>query len=154
MKINALMTKLPDIQTCLVDHTLAHAAQLMSDHDIGALPVVDDAGLIVGMITDRDALMAAYESGRPLSEIVVRDAMSADVVSCHEDDRDEDVAKLMANAQVRRIPVVDDTRKLVGMVSLTDLAQAMRGGRDVTAHEVADTLAEVSKPRAQPRAGT
>lgn len=145
MRIGELMTR--DVRAVNSGNTLARAAQLMWDHDIGALPVVDDDGRVIGMITDRDACMAAYTRGQPLAEIIIADAMSTNVVTCGEDASDEEVAKLMASAMVRRIPVIDAHRRLVGMVSLTDLAHAMQRGRDVTAREVAETLAAVSAPR-------
>lgn len=145
MRIGEIMTK--DVRAVNGGHTLARAAQLMWDHDIGALPVVDDDGHVIGMITDRDACMAAYTRGQPLQEIVVSDVMSTNIVACSEDASDEEVARLMASATVRRVPVIDPHRRLVGLVSLTDLAQAMRAGRSVTAREVADTLADVTAPR-------
>jgi CBS domain-containing protein len=145
MKIARIMTK--DVRACNGSNTLARAAQLMWDHDIGAVPVVDDNGRVIGMITDRDACMAAYTRGQPLAEILVADAMSTDVVTCREDAGDSDVARLMANAKIHRLPVVDTDRKLIGIVSLNDLALAMRRSPDVTAFEVAETLASVCEPR-------
>lgn len=145
MRIHEIMTK--DVRAVNSSHTLARAAQLMWDHDVGAVPVVDDDGRVIGMITDRDACMAAYIRGQPLAEIAVADAMSTDVVACGEDARADEVAELMASAMVRRMPVLDGQRRLCGVVSLTDLAQAMLRGGDVTARDVAETFAAVSAPR-------
>ncbi len=145
MRAGDIMTR--DVRAIASTNTLARAAQLMWDHDIGALPVVDDDGRVIGMITDRDTCMAAYTRGQPLGEITVADAMSTQVVTCSEDDSDDEVARRMAQGMVRRLPVLDAHRRLVGMVSLTDLARAMHDGRDVTAREVAETFAAVSTPR-------
>lgn len=145
MKIARIMSR--DVRACNAGHTLARAAQLMWDHDIGAVPVVDDNGRIVGIITDRDACMAAYTRGQPLAEILVADAMSTDVVTCRDNATDDEVARLMASAKVRRIPVTDASRRVIGIVSLNDLALALRRGLGVTALEVAETLAAVCAPR-------
>lgn len=143
MKIASIMTR--DVQACRSADTLARAAQLMWDHDIGAIPVVDDNGHLVGIVTDRDACMAAYTRGQPLAAIPVADAMSTEVVACVKEANADEVERMMATAQVRRIPVIDATRRLIGIVSLNDLAGAMRR-REVTAVEVADTLAAVCEP--------
>jgi CBS domain-containing protein len=145
MKITEFMTR--DVQCCNASDSCARAAQLMWDHDIGACPIVDDRGGIVGMITDRDICMAAYTRGQPIGEIIVGDVMSANVVTCYEHQSDKDLAKLMSTGQIRRVPVVDRDRRPVGIVSLNDLALAMRRGRQVPAQEVAETLAAVCEPR-------
>lgn len=145
MKVNECMTK--DVRYCNAADTCGRAAQLMWDHDIGALPVVDDDGRVVGMITDRDICMAAYTRGQPLGEIVVGDVMSTNIVTCMQHANDKELAHAMSVGQIRRVPVVDGERRLVGIVSLNDLAFAMRRGRSVPASEVAETLAAVCEPR-------
>ena len=127
MKIADIMTR--DVRCCNTADMLARAAQLMWDHDIGALPVVDDGGRVIGMITDRDICMAAYTRGQPLAEMFVGDVMSTKVVTCVDTATDKEAARLMASGQIRRIPVVDANRNVVGIVSLNDLALAMRRGR-------------------------
>lgn len=144
MKIGRIMTT--DVRACNSADTLARAAQLMWDHDIGAVPVVDENGHLVGMVTDRDACMAAYTRGQRLADIPVVDVMSTNVVACVKEAKLDEVERLMATAKVRRIPVIDGMRRLIGIVSLNDLAIAMQR-REVTAVEVADTLAAVSEPR-------
>jgi len=145
MNIDRIMTK--DVRACNTGHTLERAAQLMWEHDLGSVPVVDDNGVVIGIITDRDALMAAYTRGQRLAEISVGDVMSTDIVTCRDNDNDKEVARRMANAKVRRIPVVDSDRKLIGIVTLNDLAQAMLRSPEITAIEVAETLAAVCEPR-------
>jgi CBS domain-containing protein len=145
MKISELMTRA--VQLCRPTDTLDRAAQLMWDHDIGALIVVDEPGQVVGVITDRDVCMAAYTSGLPLHEIDVARAMAKHVVTCSPEDSDEAVQATMAKHKIRRVPVVDDANHPVGMLSLNDLACTMARGRDVPASAVAGTLAAICEHR-------
>lgn len=145
MKISELMTRA--VQLCRPTDTLDRAAQLMWDHDIGALIIVDEPGQVVGVITDRDVCMAAYTSGLPLHEIEVSRAMSKHVVTCSPDDSDEAAQAMMAKHKIRRIPVIDDANHPVGMLSLSDLACTMARGRDVPASAIAGTLAAICEHR-------
>lgn len=145
MQIAQLMTT--DIQTCRQTDTLDRAAKLMWDHDIGALAVLDDAGMLIGVVTDRDACMAALMAGQPLHELRVSTAMSTHVVTCRPDDTVRAVAALMARHKIRRIPVVDDDQHPIGIVSLNDLALASARGRDIPRTEIADTLASICAHR-------
>jgi len=146
MKIARLMTK--DVKTCRHTDMLDAAVRLMWDCDIGSLPVTDDTGQLVGMITDRDACMAAFLQRQPLHDIAVSGAMTKHPVSCTTDDNDRDVAALMAKHKIRRIPVVDDTHRPIGMVSLNDLAIAMVRSREIPSNQVASTLAAICEHRA------
>lgn len=148
MNIGQLMTK--DLKTCRHTDLLDRAVKLMWEHDIGALPVVDDFGLLVGVVTDRDACIAAYMQRQPLQCVPVSVAMSKHVVTCTVDDTDEAVARLMAKHKIRRIPVVDEDQRPVGIVSIDDLALAMAKG-EIPSTEVAGTLAAISEHR--PRSG-
>jgi len=122
MFVADLMTKNPiSVRT---DQTLADAAQLMWDCDCGALPVVEgQAGKTVGMITDRDICMATWSRGSTPSQVRVMDAMSQDVVCCSEGDSLGRAESLMQSNQVRRLPVVDAEKRLVGILSLADIAR-------------------------------
>ncbi len=128
-----------DIQICRQTDMLDRAAKLMWDHDIGVLPVVDDGGLLVGIVTDRDACMAAFLQRQPLHAPPVSVAMSNHVVTCRSDDTDDVVAELMARHKIRRIPVVDDDQHPIGIVSLKDLPAA----------EIAGTLASICEHRVE-----
>jgi CBS domain-containing protein len=155
MKISELMTR--TVQVCRATDTLERAAGLMWDHDIGALPVVDEHGWVIGMITDRDACMAAYTCGGALRDIPVEVAMARHVVTCGADDSDTAVADVMAKHKIRRVPVVDTAHRPVGILSLNDLARTMAHGRDVPATAVAGTLAAICEhrdtaPNGQPHA--
>jgi CBS-domain-containing membrane protein len=150
MRIQDLMTE--RVSTCSAHDSLAKAAQIMWDFDCGAVPVTDEQGLVVGMITDRDIAMAAYLQGKPLVECRVFTVMSRDV-ECVSSDASPAMAELvMQRRQVRRLPVVDYDGKLVGIISLGDLAYYMAaeqsfGSDGMTWPAVAHTLAAVSTPR-------
>src|SRR5260221_14218074 len=135
MKIIQMMSR--DVKTCRPEDTLEQAAKLMWDHDIGSVVVVDEANQVVGMITDRDACMAAYTRGVPLFAIPVEVAMSTHVVTCHAEEAALGVARLMAKHKIHRIPVVDDPHHPVGLISLNDLAIAMTRLRDIPPTDVA-----------------
>ncbi len=145
MKIGQMMTK--NVKTCQPTDPLDVAVRLMWEHDIGAVPVVDEVGRVIGIVTDRDACMAALTQSQPLHRLPCRIAMAKQVVTCHVDDTDVAVARIMAKNKVRRVPVVDHDQKPVGMVSLNDLALATAKGRDVPATEIAGTLAAISEHR-------
>ena len=116
--ISEVMTT--DVQVVRPDETVQIAARFMADLDVGAIPVCDGTRL-QGMITDRDITIRATAEGRG-GDTPVRDVMTTDVVWCTEDDNTQDVLERMSDAQVRRIPVVDHDRNLVGIVALGDLA--------------------------------
>ena len=145
MRIWKLMTR--DVWTCRLDDNLDAAAREMWDHDIGALPVIDEHGRIAGVVTDRDICMATYTRGEPPKAIAVRDTMSPHIATCQADSDHGDVEALMRRLQISRIPVVDDMGRLVGIVTLRDLARAIEHHTDVEADEVAATLAAISAPR-------
>jgi CBS-domain-containing membrane protein len=115
------------VTVCYVGDNLSQAARLMADGDRGALPVLDDIGRVIGMVTDRDICLAAYRLGRPLAEISVRSTMSSRVYSCGPEDPLGLAEQLMRQHQVRRLPVVDPDGRPVGVLSLTDLARAACG---------------------------
>jgi len=117
-KISEVMTS--EVQIVRPDDTLQDAAAMMAEQDVGALPVCDGSRL-QGMITDRDIAVRAVANGRD-ADTPVREVMSEDVIWCSEDDGTQDVLERMGQRQIRRIPVVDANRNLVGIVSLGDLA--------------------------------
>jgi CBS domain-containing protein len=155
MKIEQMMSR--DVKSCRDREQLVKAVQLMWEHDIGSVPVLDDSGTLVGIITDRDCVMAAYTQGRRLDEIDIRTVMSGQVQTCQPTDTLESAAMAMKKAQVRRLPVVDKKNRLVGMVSLTDLSRAAESEpnqrvREQYMHQVELALAAVGRPRVPARA--
>lgn len=146
MKVEQLMQRA--VQACAPTDTLNRAAQIMWEHDCGCVPVVDDAGHAVGMITDRDVCMAAYTRGKTLGELDVATTMTALVQACRPGDTVREAESIMRAAQVRRLPVVDNQNVLVGILSLNDIATEARrqaGGsrREIDDGEVSGTLGAI-----------
>ena len=134
-----------DVQAVSARDSVRRAAQMMDDLNIGALPVCEGERL-VGMVTDRDITVRATSAGLDPDAALVEQVMSATVHSCFEDQALEEVARQMADTQIRRVPVVsrDDARRLVGIVSLGDLATKASGG--ARRHVVEQVIEKVSFP--------
>lgn len=109
---------------CVSSDTAAHAADLMRAHDIGSLPVVDsgESGRLVGIVTDRDLVVKVVAGTRAVNEATVRDAMTPDPWRCHPEDTVDRAAAVMAERQVRRLPIVDVEGRLVGIIAQADIA--------------------------------
>lgn len=120
MKVSELMSR--DVRIASPGDTLQQAAQMMEEIDAGSLPVGENDRL-VGMLTDRDIALRAVAKGKAPDECTVREVMSDSIKYVFEDEAVEDVAKSMGELQVRRLPVLDHKKRLVGIVSLGDLAQ-------------------------------
>jgi CBS domain-containing protein len=118
MKIREVMSR--DVQLARPDETLREAAARMREIDSGVLPVADGDRL-VGMLTDRDIAIRGVAQGKG-PEARVRDVMTPEVKYAFDDEPVEDVAENMADLQVRRLPVVNGEKRLVGIVSLGDIA--------------------------------
>jgi CBS domain-containing protein len=150
MRIAQLMSQ-PAI-TCRSSDTLNTAAGLMWEEDCGVLPVVDEAGHLVGMVTDRDICMAAYTQGKPLQDICVSGVMATQVFSCYAQEFVDAAERLMSKMQIRRLPIVDEDNRPVGVLSINDLARnatSPESGIDLS-HGLVQTLAAIGKPRARP----
>lgn len=119
LQIKDVMT--PQAEVISPDATTEDAASLMKTLDIGVLPVCDEEGL-VGVLTDRDLVVRVLAVTRDPKAMLVGEAMTPSVVYCFEDDDVERAAAIMAGQQIRRLPVLDKTRKLVGIVSMGDIA--------------------------------
>jgi len=147
MDIRKIMSVPP--LSCWENDSLNRAAQLMWEHDCGALPVTDGNARLVGMITDRDICMAGYTRGRALPELRVADAMTSEVYSSRPDESIEAVEKLMRTNQIRRVPIVDAENRLVGLVSVTDLARYIASSKDADklGSDFVKTVAAISRPR-------
>jgi CBS domain-containing protein len=120
-----------DVKTVNPDQALQEAAKIMLDIDAGALPVGENDRL-VGMITDRDIAVRGVAAGMAPSARV-REVMSQEVRYCFEDEDTAHVARNMAEEQIRRLPVVDRNKRLVGIVSLGDLATSTKTGQATAA---------------------
>jgi CBS domain-containing protein len=127
MKIEALMTA--DVGYCRAEDTLEVPAAIMWEGDCGCVPVVDDERHVIGIVTDRDMSMAAFLHGKPLHDLAVGRVMSKSVITCLPTASVEHAEQLMQLAQVRRLPIVDDHERLVGILSLNDIALAAERDR-------------------------
>lgn len=141
------MTTCGDVMTqnpvyCLPTETASHAAQLMRDKNVGPVPVVEscETKTIVGIITDRDLALKIVADGRdvdaPLGELMTRDPLV-----CRADDNVESALDAMVDARVRRIPVVDDRDRLVGIISQADVATRIGVPR-----KTGEVVEEISRP--------
>ncbi len=124
--------------------TVTEAAVLMESEDVGALPVLEGDEL-AGMITDRDIVIRAVARGKDPRGMPVREVSTRDVVTVRGDEDLSEALKLMATYQVRRLPVVDDGNRLVGVLAQADVAQEARE------KTVGEMVEEISKPPAGPR---
>lgn len=138
MKISEVMTR--DVRIADPEMTIGEAAQLMGELDAGVLPVANSERLI-GMLTDRDIAVRGVGQGLG-PDTKVSELMTQDVKYCYEDEDCEDVARNMGEIQLRRLPVVNRDKRLVGIVSIGDLAVTM--GPDGEA--IGDSLAGISRP--------
>ena len=119
MRVSEVMTR--DVQTIQPDQTAREAAAFMLNADAGSIPVTD-GGLLIGMITDRDIAVRGVAKGNG-PETPVRELMTDDLVIVRIDDDVEEAATKMSDAQVRRLPVIDQDERLCGIVSLGDLSR-------------------------------
>ena len=126
-----------DVQTLAPDDTIRAAAQKMDELNVGALPVCDGAKL-VGVVTDRDIVVRAVSAGIG-SAAAVGGIVSGPVEWCYDDEDVSVAQRKMADRQVRRLPVVDADKRLVGIISLGDVATNADG-------EISSTLGAVSSP--------
>ncbi|TWO70783.1 CBS domain-containing protein [Caenimonas sedimenti] len=136
------------VRTLTPNDSVVQAAQAMDELNVGVIPVCEGEKL-VGMVTDRDIVVRGVAQGGELKTTKLADVMSAHVRCAQETDDVEQVLSEMAEAQIRRLPVVDGNQRLVGIVSLGDIA-AKGGSMDDT--EVAASLGDISSP-AEPDRG-
>ena len=141
-KVHEVMTGRP--RAVAPDTPLSEAAQLMESEDVGALPVVEGDS-VTGMVTDRDIVVRAVAKGKDPRGMPVREVSTRDVVAVHPDEDLSEALKLMASHQVRRLAVVDDDNRLVGVVSQADVAQ------EAKEKQVGEMVEEISRPGAGPR---
>lgn len=150
MRVKEVMTR--EVRSCHLSDSMNTAAQIMWEIGCGVVPVLDENEKLVGMITDRDICMAAYASGKPLRDLPVKAATSKEIWSVTQQDSLWAAEALMQTKAVRRLPVVDAGGRLVGILSLHDIAREAVRQRCAIIHQVNDeevgrTLAMICKPR-------
>jgi CBS domain-containing protein len=136
MQLREIMTR--NVETITSDATLQEAAEKMKQLNVGSIPVLDGKQLL-GIVTDRDITVRATAEGREHS-MKVRDIMTREVVCGYEDQSVQDAAQLMKEHQIRRLPVMNRSQELVGIVALGDLAE------DASEKTSGKVLKEVSEP--------
>ncbi len=151
MNVEQVMTK--NSMACTPDASLNEVARIMWENDCGFVPVVESEARpqLVGVITDRDVCMAAYTRGMALRDLHASDAMAREFEVCRPSEPVSQALLRMSQAQVRRLPVVDEGGQLLGVLSLADLAreatrQRRRRKREITEAEVGSLLSAISEP--------
>jgi CBS domain-containing protein len=142
MQLKDIMT--PGVEVIAPEATLQEAARKMQRLDIGPLPVCDGDRLI-GMLTDRDIAIRAVAEGCDPSTTTVREAMTPDIAYCFEDQEVHEAARLMAQYQIRRLPILNHDKRLVGIIALGDLAVSPASPQQ--AGKVLEQVSEPAKPR-------
>jgi CBS domain-containing protein len=137
MKIGDIMTT--DVRTIDRNSTVEQAARMMKELNVGSIPVTEN-GNVIGIITDRDVVLRNVADGRTAADTRVEEVMSKTVVTATPDMDVHRAADLMAQNQIRRLPIVENNR-MVGIVSIGDLAV-----RNIYENEAGEALSSISKP--------
>jgi CBS domain-containing protein len=137
------MTK--DPASCSPSDSVTKAASLMKQHDVGSVPVVESDKRLVGIVTDRDLVVKVVAAGGNIEQARVKDAMTPNPASCREDDDLEQAMKLMKERQVRRMPIVDSSGRLTGIISQADVAT--RVNKDAKTGELVEAISESGATR-------
>jgi CBS domain-containing protein len=149
-KVQDIMTG--DVRACRPENNLAEVVALMWENDCGVLPVVDDKGIVSGIITDRDICIAVATRGKLASDITVKEVAPGIVFTCAATDDVGKALQLMRHAKVHRLPVVNNDGRLFGILSLNDIAlyAGENGGKEspvISYKDVALTLKAVCEHR-------
>lgn len=150
MKVQDIMNKTP--KSCNQNANLAAVVEAMWASDCGSLPVVDEAGKVVGMLTDRDICIALGTRNQPASEITAREVVSGNLFACAPNDEIHTALETMKAQKIRRLPVLDQAGKLQGILCLDDLAlhaekQVGKKVPDLSYEDVVETLRAVCENR-------
>jgi CBS domain-containing protein len=140
-KCNEVMTSNPTC--CLPTDTVNQVAQMMKNEDVGSIPIVENQQTkkLMGIVTDRDLALKVVAEGRDPKSTRVEQVMTHDPVACHADDDLQQVLTAMAGYQLRRIPVIDATNRIVGIVAQADVAIHAENAK-----QTAKVVEEISKP--------
>ena len=144
-KCRDVMTK--DPASCEPGDAIGKVAGLMKQEDVGSVPVVESAetGRLVGIVTDRDLVVKVLAEGREADTATVKDAMTRNPASCREDDDLDQALKLMKERQVRRMPIVDGSGRLAGIIAQADVAT--RVNKDSKTGELVEAISESGTSR-------
>ncbi len=139
-KCSEVMTREP--VCCEPTDTVVQAAMIMKTEDVGSIPVVDSRQdrKLIGIVTDRDLVVNVLAGGMAADRATVRDAMTANPESCRENEDVKKAVELMAERQVRRMPIVDEAGRLCGIIAQADVATRVK--RDATTGELVEAISE------------
>ena len=143
-KCNEVMTKEP--VCCLPEDTVAKAAQLMQRDNIGSIPVIenDKTQKLVGIVTDRDLVLKVVAKSQDAKSTKVESVMTRQLVTCHAEDDLQKALDAMAEHQLRRIPIVDNNHKIVGIIAQADVATRVN-----QPEKTAEMVKEISQSNAK-----
>jgi len=136
MKVEEIFTR--EVKSVSRETSAADAADLMWEADCGALPVVDEGGRVVGIVTDRDLCMALALTGQSAADLPVRSVLHSILHTCRPSDEVREALRQMRLHRIRRLPVVDGAGVLQGMLSFCDLARAARPDAAAGPADIAD----------------
>jgi CBS domain-containing protein len=144
MRVKEIMST--HVQTCQPDTDLGTVASMMWEYDCGFIPVVGASGAVLGLVTDRDICIAASTRRLAPGHISAAQAMSETVHACFPDDSIALALASMKQFKVRRLPVIDSTGAIKGVISMNDIVRAA-GTQDLPVKDVVGTLADICEPR-------
>lgn len=139
MKCSEIMTK--EIKACHSESTVKEAVQLMKQLNCGVMPVVDKNNVLQGIVTDRDIVFYTILNDKEPELTFLSEFMTKNVITCHADDNLDTAIHKMSKYQVRRIPIVDDNHKLLGLITLGDVAVKAK-----EEHETFEAFEHISEP--------
>jgi CBS domain-containing protein len=146
MLVKDLMTR--DVSSCSPENNLAELAKMMRNSRCGALPILDSAGRVTGIITDRDICIALGTKNIRASDVLAREVSSPGCVSCSPGNDVRDALRTMATQEVSRLPVVDEAGQLVGILSIDDIIFRAGGGHScLSDREIIDTMRAMREER-------
>jgi CBS domain-containing protein len=146
MLVKDLMTR--DVSSCRPENNLAELAEVMWSQRCGALPILDDSGRVIGLITDRDICIALGTRNIRASDVLARDVSPLRYFTCSPDSDLPDALRTMANQEVGRLPVVNEIGQLVGILSMDDVIFRAGGGRSsLSDREIIDKVAAMREER-------
>jgi CBS domain-containing protein len=145
-------TMTSDVEACSATDSLSEAAAVMWRKDCGAVPVIDDERRVVGIVTDRDIAMAVSTRGQAASEITVGEVMSSPARTCTSADDIREALEVMAEGQIRRLPVIDGSGRLAGILSINDIILHSKRGKakkHVSHGEAMEVLKAIARPHSE-----
>ena len=123
------------------ESTVADCAKLMCNKHVGCIPVCDNNKTVVGLVTDRDIILRSISCDKDINTTPIRDIMTCQVCSCGPEEEVNEAEKKMSNEQIRRLPVVDENNKIIGIITLGDLCS----NKDINSNAIGETLENICK---------